>query len=399
MTLPHEFYCGFKRGYGSDYPLGFITPTGTDKASQKRIGTVDNWRSKDIDPITFPNDPVSGFKVSRSVKRTGWNGGNVVIRVEDPRGFELEISVANFLKLIENNTLENGEIMAECVWGRDGGANYLLATNSDPYIQAVANTERKSKKVSTKDVKPGYKVKLQNGDEFRLLGTFHTLTWMSGYRDPNGTEYKSKYSDYGTEVYGSRLTPTPKRSFFLRDNGDVVTIATPKIAEVLETDEMTVQEVHTTIQNAIVEGLKDNNYNHIVGFSDSAMSPDDFTLELVPHKNNEESNRRVLANGSTYWSGYLMYDISGVLHRYYVSYSDLQMYGNKLVRDTMTVVNMTKWAEKILEEEIVIKPSWGGKNHVDSKNVRISAHPGEDCFVLKIKWTNPVTNEEILTLV
>jgi hypothetical protein len=177
MKLPDKFYCGFKNHTNDDVPLGFMTPWGSDKAFEKRKNTVDNWsRSKSINPVTFDNIPVMGFKLGRAIKRSGWNGGNTVVRVEDPRGFEVEISVGNLLKIMVNNIVENGEIMAECIWGRDGNNNILLATNSEPYIQAVENTERSKRKISVKDVKPGMRVRLQNGTEGVWLGNYFGFT-------------------------------------------------------------------------------------------------------------------------------------------------------------------------------------------------------------------------------
>lgn len=179
IKLPDQFYCGFLQR-DEDELLGFLTPFGTDQAFEKRKYTVDRWAKSNrnktpIDPKVFDNELLEGYRLDRHIKRYGWNGGNVVVRVEDPRGFEAEISVANLCKLIENNTIENGLIKAKCIWGRDGAQNILLAENSQPYIVAIQNTERQKKKISLKDVVAGNEILLQNGKKGIYLGAVYPL--------------------------------------------------------------------------------------------------------------------------------------------------------------------------------------------------------------------------------
>lgn len=169
IKIPDQFYCGFVNRH-EDEMLGFMTPQDDSKAFEKRKETVDRWRDKKIEPISFKNELLSGFRLDRDIKRYGWNGGNSVIRLEDPRGFEVEISVANLCKIIENNTIRNGIIENECIWGRDGNRNILLAKNSKPYLDAIQNSERLSKSVSLKDVNPGNIILLKNGTKGQYLG-------------------------------------------------------------------------------------------------------------------------------------------------------------------------------------------------------------------------------------
>jgi hypothetical protein len=181
LKLPEKLYCGFQQR-SDDELLGFLTPFGTDAAFEKRKYTVDHWASriyrdqKNVDSKIFDNVLLDGYRLDRHIKRYGWNGGNVVVRIEDPRGFEVEISVANLCKLIENNTIENGIIKAKCIWGREGSQNILLAENSQPYLDAIENTRRYENSVSLKDIQPGYKILLKNGVSGIYLGRARTFS-------------------------------------------------------------------------------------------------------------------------------------------------------------------------------------------------------------------------------
>lgn len=207
IHIPATSYIGInlKRSNDDEVPLGFLTPGGTDKAALKRIGTVKHWigyeqfvhdniqpdeyesfikerpdaellrenqpgeeyqfrvykyqQRAGLDYTTMEdveNKPASGFRITQSIARCGWNGGNKVVRIEDPRGFELEISVDNLVKVMSMTTVINGVIQGECIWGRDGSSNILLPVNSEPYLDAVKNTTDKNKAViSLRDVTIG----------------------------------------------------------------------------------------------------------------------------------------------------------------------------------------------------------------------------------------------------
>lgn len=193
ITIPEKHYVGYQSD--SDLPLGFATPVSTDAAFAKRKSTVDNWASQYGCKLfkaaeVFDNVLMEGFCISRSVKRTGWNGGNVVWRIEDPRGFQLEITSANFMKIVECTTLVEGVIQGKCIWGRDGATNVLLPESSQPYKDAVAATQRvaSSKNIGAKDVKAGDVVEMKDGSTCTYLGSFHILT--------SALDYKYGYRNY-----------------------------------------------------------------------------------------------------------------------------------------------------------------------------------------------------------
>jgi hypothetical protein len=133
-------------------------------------------------PKILDNVPLSGYQLTKEVRRTGWNGGNVVWRILDPRGFQLEISSANLARIIDCSTITEGVIMEPCIWGRSGAANVLLPMSSDICKAAYVNTERaEKKKIPLKEVSIGDHVRIQESSKnedivYEYLGKFTIIT-------------------------------------------------------------------------------------------------------------------------------------------------------------------------------------------------------------------------------
>lgn len=193
IKLPEQLYVTFtceKRDTG-DTRLGFMSPFGKDKAFEKRKRTQDQWAygnvkfdsfgkgtvetwtyephpttgksdrvckyhplDESLYPEVLDNQLLSGFEVSKKIRRT-WSSNNVVWRVSDPRGFDLEISSENMASILDCCTLINGVIQEKCIWARSGSSNILLPESSEPYKLAVKNTKRHKSSVSLRDIKIG----------------------------------------------------------------------------------------------------------------------------------------------------------------------------------------------------------------------------------------------------
>lgn len=184
IKVPEKVYIGFQgRRTQDDVPLGFMTPYGEDQAGQKRMATVDGWArgyygstNKAFNSVTLDNKPMIGFKIGRAVRRYGrFSGNSSKIRVEDPRGFELEISIENMLMLMNSNIIEDGELVAECVWGRDGNANVLLPLNSEPYAHYLQTQQKKAAVIGLKNVKVGDSIELLTGEKGVYLGACYPV--------------------------------------------------------------------------------------------------------------------------------------------------------------------------------------------------------------------------------
>ena len=251
IKFPAKHYVGFQVRGDGNIPLGFMTPDGDDKAAQKRKSTVDSWAASNyygqnkpaLPAKSFDNVPMSGFKMVRSVRHGGgWGGsGNVKWRVEDPRGFELEISSDNFAKIIDCSTIENGEILEKCMWARLRSENILVPVSSDLYKEAQENTERVKKSASVKDLKIGDKIIMVNGDEGIYMGRFFSV----------------RYHPETVEVTSS----DEKSHFVKRGDDDFQMYKTMKISEIIPCEkEMTEQESMRLINESLTNNGKVANY-------------------------------------------------------------------------------------------------------------------------------------------
>lgn len=224
IKLPTSFYVGFNVRNKDEIPLGFLTPDGSDASALKRKATVDSWAAQSGEKIpatTIQNESQVGFKLGRSVRHGyGWNSGVEKIRIEDPRGFECEITAANLLQILHCSTVQEGEILDACVWGRLGANNILVPVSSDVYKLASVNTERMQTKVSSKDIKPGDHIVLQNGDEGRYLGDFFVLE-IGGYYYQDNLELKCS---------------TKKKLAFQEKDGSVNFVTSPKLSSFVPGD-------------------------------------------------------------------------------------------------------------------------------------------------------------------
>lgn len=186
---------------GENPCLAFLTPYEENAGGRKRIETVEKWAgAKDqyayvdgkwslvkkgvkVPSQIYNNEPIEGFEICREVKRTYWGGGNVVWRIFDPRGFELEISSANLAKILTFATLEAGKIKGKCVWGRIGANNLLIPEGCPEYSNLLPKAEEfteanklRGKLIPISQIKIGSTISLSNGTECVYLGKWNILT-------------------------------------------------------------------------------------------------------------------------------------------------------------------------------------------------------------------------------
>lgn len=188
MKVFSKLYVGV-RAASTGVPLGFATPYEENAAGRKRQETVNSWlgeysydyrnsvRVKNkVNKQIIENVPMPGFKITDDVKRVYWGGGNVVWRVEDPRGFELEIQSNNLMAIVQSCGIEAGGLIpGNCVWGRAGGDNILLHETSDEYKDAVkaAETMKAPKQVGKASRQVGALYRRVDGSLGIYLGKVH----------------------------------------------------------------------------------------------------------------------------------------------------------------------------------------------------------------------------------
>jgi hypothetical protein len=256
ITIPEKHYLGCRQGNGKNFPLGFMTPYGTDAAAKKRMAAVDAWLSGNYytqgnktktSTNVLDNTAVSGFKFSTEIRTTNYYDH---WRIEDPRGFELEISSGNLAQLMNVCTIENGTILEQCVWGRNGVDNVLLSVTSQAYKDAVEATRVKGTKASWKDVKVGNLVLLQNSRKLRWLGKMAPIH------------------------YRTSILLAEKKYHIFSDGESIELFATPKLSEILDQETKTPQEVFDYVNDG--RDISSNMHHRVFALVHSATN-----IELV----------------------------------------------------------------------------------------------------------------------
>lgn len=225
-----QLYVGLKQQGQGAPDLGFATPYADDAAFKKRKATVDAWcpgatydhkTGKSVltkkRAITVDNTLREGFIITDDVKRVYWGGGNVVWRVLDPYGFELEIPSANLMALIQISGIDaGGKIPGKCCWGRDGATNILLHESSDVYMNSIKNAEdmKKAKALLSNDRVVGAKYVVQSGDAVTYLGKFRVHALKTITYDISDQWNKMEHDSIEVQIF----TPNGKGCF-----GDMIT--------------------------------------------------------------------------------------------------------------------------------------------------------------------------------
>lgn len=200
LKIYSKLYVGCKPRGKNKVPLGFATPYEENAAGLKRQATVQGWvghstydcetrKQVEFAPDLRVVDNVAraGFKITDDVKRVYWGGGNVVWRLEDPLGWEIEIQSSNLMALIQVVGISAGGVIdGECIIARDGAHNVLLPVSSQEYKDAIKAAEgaKAPGKIPMKDRIIGRTYRLQDG----TYGTYLGKHWVSS-------------QDYGNDGY------------------------------------------------------------------------------------------------------------------------------------------------------------------------------------------------------
>lgn len=183
QVIPQIIYAGFRirptnrnqrtSDGGKNVALAFVTYQ-NQKGELQHKEAFDRWRDTDIPRIPFDNVPTAEMVITGFATR--YSTSNKLIRVEDPRGFQVEITVENFINMIQNITIENSVVKDECAWGWSGGKLMLFKVGSDEYLEAKANFDYDGQKsIPIKQVNIGDECHLGNGKTGIYYGGWHTV--------------------------------------------------------------------------------------------------------------------------------------------------------------------------------------------------------------------------------
>jgi hypothetical protein len=175
FNIPAQLHVGFnERNDTYTGKLAYVVYT-DEKGKLRKGASWNSWRDHKIDPMDVANEPTSGFVLNKGVggacRSWGWIARNEYIRVYDPRGFEIEISVANLLFILtECNSIKGKGLEGEFVYAWDGTELVLLPVDSYEYKTSKEFTSMKSKKITKNDMKEGLTYRHKDMRQLVYLG-------------------------------------------------------------------------------------------------------------------------------------------------------------------------------------------------------------------------------------
>jgi len=188
-VIPEEFTVGFqKRKDTYSEMLGFIVHKKTKSEDLSKRASWENWRDKTIEPIEHKNEPTTGFVINKDVggvrRSYGWDARIEKVRVYDPRGFEIEITLPNLLYILSESVCNKGKgLEGEFVYGWSGRNLILIPAGSDLYKNSTDFTSiKKLSQIKAKNLKVGATYMTKNLHQVIYLGVFTFYGISNSYR-------------------------------------------------------------------------------------------------------------------------------------------------------------------------------------------------------------------------
>lgn len=167
-----------------------------NKGILRKEKSWNGWIDKDIEAEEYENTPQSGFCLNKDVKRYNWghfSSKRTLIRVHDERGWEFEIPTDNLLFILMNDDCSKRGLMGDYVYAWWGTELILLPCSSEEYKKAQEYTGLQSKKISAKELKPGFVYKTKKEENITYLGRFDWYSWSERSYTKRGNLLGKKY--------------------------------------------------------------------------------------------------------------------------------------------------------------------------------------------------------------
>ncbi len=197
-----------------------------------------------VDGVIIDNTPTTGIYIGSSVSR--WSTSNKLFRVQDPRGFTVEVATDNIATLLHLTTVTNGIIQEPCVWAREGSNHVLLPVNSEPYLETLDKMDTLANKlIKVSELMVGDIVKFfEDKTEYTYLGKAKATWRLKPYIFELG-DYWARTMDKKTYSLPERIVKDTKwepvfsyvRSWMKGDEVSYNTYTNPKITEVVGNNE------------------------------------------------------------------------------------------------------------------------------------------------------------------
>jgi hypothetical protein len=199
LTIPQTIKVGFQnRDDTYTGKLAYVIYT-DQKGKLRKEGSWTSWRDKEIAVEDYDNEPTSGFVLNRDVGGTqrswSWDARREKVRVYDPRGFEIEISVENLLFILQECSAIKGKgLEGDFVYSWSGPELVLLPVESQEFKSSTEHGKLQTKKVTAKEMEAGCTYLSKDEKNLMYMGrhVWHTIDYDYKSRDCNRRTFMKK---------------------------------------------------------------------------------------------------------------------------------------------------------------------------------------------------------------
>lgn len=167
---------------------------------------------KNFDKVEeMTNTPYSNFRI---LEFYIYGNSTRIVYIQDQRGIKIGIDLDFFEDILNELTIVDGTIMNDCVWGTLNSKIILVPVNSEIYKICKENLERKTTRISLKDLEFGDRCIMEDGEELLYIGYY-------------GEYENSSWSD----PFALRKLSSSKKHYFKKpSNKTVYSISSPIVS-------------------------------------------------------------------------------------------------------------------------------------------------------------------------
>lgn len=199
LYLPKTLKVGYQyRNKKFEKKLGYVIYYDHTGKLRKEI-SWENWRDKQINSNEFENTPTEGFMIHTNIKDK-WSQRQEYLSIYDPRGFEFEITIDNFIYIIQHCNIINTGIVGKLVYVWKGPELLLMPIADNTTYTELSNLQQSlfAPKDKSLELIPNKPYIIKNGsrrEKWYYLGTTKLINGEIG-------KYTTKliFYDHGHKV-------------------------------------------------------------------------------------------------------------------------------------------------------------------------------------------------------
>ena len=243
-----------------------------EKGKFRHETSFNNWISKNVPTEEHENVPTKGFKIFKQANRFSNNRfstyRNVILEVQDTRGWVFEITHNNLAWIIDNCSKIKGDIEGEFVYGWDGKDRLLIPCSSETFKDNIAfsNILNSQSYITPKNLQMWHVFQSRHGEKMMFVGRHDIYSRRSCANSRFYDEEEDKKKEGYIKDSEGRWRICKKKSkqylfVSLRDDGTYCTtyldsFSNPKEKFIEDCFEEKNEEVRKAVENTLATDIR-----------------------------------------------------------------------------------------------------------------------------------------------